>query len=112
MGSFDQVTELKDEARDRISKEFDSLKGSFNQLRSDVTSLLQSAVGVGKTSVGAVKNQATHAVDDVKTRLNHLEDQGKVQAQAIGHRIEENPLATAVIALAAGFIIAKLLTKK
>jgi ElaB/YqjD/DUF883 family membrane-anchored ribosome-binding protein len=88
-----------------VAEDFEALKDSVFQLRSDVDAILTSAVGVGKSSVTALKETAAGAVEDLK-------DQGQLAAVALEKRIARNPLGTAAVAVGIGFILAKLMRRK
>jgi ElaB/YqjD/DUF883 family membrane-anchored ribosome-binding protein len=107
---------VKDEARDKLSNDMAELRSSFTKLRSDVTTLLSDALGagktVGRTGASAVKDQASDAVDTVKQRVKDWEERGSESVDALGEKIGEHPVTSALIALGVGFILAKLLTRK
>jgi len=95
-----------------FAADIDGLKTSFSQLRSDLTSLLNNAVGISKTGATAVKEQAAHAVDGVKHRLEGLKEKGVDSAEAIESKLSEHPLTTIVIAFGVGYVLGKLLSRK
>jgi len=103
---------LKNEAAQKFSGDLDNLKQSFGQLRTDVMKIVRDAMGVGRDGADSLKDQAGSAVHDVKDRLNRLKDQGANQLNAVEHKIEENPIPSALIAFGVGFIVAKLLTRR
>lgn len=112
----EELHNIKDEAKDRLSGDVSELKSSFAKLRSDVVTLLSDSVGVGK-SVGksgrsAVTDQAASAVEGLKDEYEHLKERGAESIDALGKKIGENPVASAMIAVGVGFILAKLFTHK
>jgi ElaB/YqjD/DUF883 family membrane-anchored ribosome-binding protein len=108
----DDIGDLKDEARDRLSRDLESLKNSFAQMREDVTKLLGHVLETGKDGAGVVKARASGAVDDVKDCLGECKDRGVESVEQLGQKIGENPLASTAIAFGIGFILAKLLSKR
>lgn len=112
----DEVQGLKDEAREKLSGDLDELKNSFGKLRSDVMTLLNDALGVTKSRASSVKDtvstQTGEAVDVAKERLQDWQAKGEESVEALGQKIGENPVTSALIALGVGFILAKLLTRK
>ncbi len=112
----DDLRNLKDDARDKLSGDIEDLKSSFGKLRSDVMTLLSDTVGVGKSGGKAMKNQvkshATDAVDDIKTHLHDWQDRGGESLEALGQKISENPVTSAAIAIGVGFLLAKVFSHK
>lgn len=88
-----------------FSSDVEELKENFKQLRSDVTNLVGSAIGVGQSGMGAVRDKAADTVKGLK-------DKGSRSLDALEKIIAERPLRSAMIALAAGFILAKLLRRR
>jgi len=112
----EELRNIKDDAKDRLSGDISELKSSFAKLRSDVMTLLSDSVGVGK-SVGqsgksVVAGQATSAVEGIKDEFDHLRERGHESIEMLGKKISENPVAAAAIAVGVGFILAKYFTHK
>src|SRR2546430_883691 len=112
----DDMRNLKDEAKDKLSGDIDDLKTSFSKLRSDVMNLLHDTVGVGKSGVATVKRTGLAAVGDVKDNvtdhLHDLQDRGAESLEAIGKKIADNPVTAAAIAIGVGFLLAKMFSHK
>jgi ElaB/YqjD/DUF883 family membrane-anchored ribosome-binding protein len=108
----DDLRNIKDDAKDRFSGDIAELRSSFTKLRSDVMNLLSDSVGVGKSGSSAVRDQAGAAVDGLKHQLGDLQERGSESIDALGKKISENPVASALIAVGAGFILAKLFTHR
>ena len=89
----EQDTDVREHTGDRFSADLESLHESFAQLREDVTTLLDNALGTAKSGASAVKDRGTESVE-------HL-----------GDTISEQPLLSAAIALGIGFVIAKMMTR-
>jgi ElaB/YqjD/DUF883 family membrane-anchored ribosome-binding protein len=100
------------DGKDALNSDFETLKRSFNQLRTDLTSLVGSALGAGKTSAHVVKDKAEAAVDGVKHQLHNLKDKGAESAEAIEQKISDHPLTSIVIAFGVGFMVARFLSRK
>jgi len=112
----DDLRQIKDEAKDKLSSDMSDLKSSFSKLRSDVMKLISDSVGVGKSSGYAVKDTAAGAASDavsgIKDHLTDWQERGGEQVDAIGKKIGENPLASALIAVGVGFLLAKMFSHK
>jgi ElaB/YqjD/DUF883 family membrane-anchored ribosome-binding protein len=104
--------EANSNSNDGISAEMEHLKKSFSQLRTDLTSLVGSALGAGKTGAHVVKEHATAAVDGVKHKVSDLKDKGVETEKAIEQKIADHPLASVVIAFGVGFMLARIITRK
>jgi len=112
----DDLRNIKEDAKDKLASDMGELKSSFAKLRSDVMTLINDSLGVGK-SVGqtgkhAVTEQASTAVEGLKSQFDHLQERGSEQIDALGKKIGENPVASALIAVGVGFVLAKLFTHK
>ena len=79
----------------------------------DRTSL---AEGAGKSGAfvakDVAKDHAVAAVEGIKHKIGDLKDKGVHTAQDFESTLSEHPLTTALIAFGAGFIIARLLSRK
>ena len=110
------VKDLKNEATDRLSENADNLHSAFDQLRHDVTDLISHAFGIGKNSatdaIGSAKDRANDAMSSLKDQISGLRDKGNDQVQAVGKKIEDNPIASTAIAFGVGFIVAKILSRR
>jgi ElaB/YqjD/DUF883 family membrane-anchored ribosome-binding protein len=110
------VEDVDSAAKERLTADIESLKQSFGQLRSDLTHLINNAMGVGKSGAAAARDRAANAVgglkDGIKDRLVDLKDKGVNTAEAAEQKLSDHPLATVLIAFGAGFIIAKILTRR
>jgi ElaB/YqjD/DUF883 family membrane-anchored ribosome-binding protein len=98
-------TEGKDHKTDHFSSDLKTLQSNFTQLREDVTELLNNAVGTARSGAGAIKDRAASAVGNLK-------DRGSDSFEQVGERIGERPFVSAAIAFGAGFIAAKLLSRR
>jgi hypothetical protein len=99
-------------AKDTFAADIESLKHSFGQLRSDLTGLINNALGAGKSGSGVLREQVGSAAGELKEKIVGLKDKGAHSAEALEEKFSDHPLATALIAFGAGFIIAKILTRK
>jgi len=86
--------EVKDAGEGRFSSDLETLKDSFTQLRSDVARLVENTSATGRSGAGMLKNRGVESIEK------------------IGQKIGERPLLSTAIAVAVGFILAKLLTMK
>jgi len=93
----------------QMSDEMESLRESFNKLRTDVADLFTHAMGFGRGGAEYARDYGTDAMEQLKGRFNDLRTRGADQMATFEHRIEEKPLQSAMIAFGVGFIVAKLL---
>jgi hypothetical protein len=93
------------DAGDVFASDLGELKESFSQLRADVNHLVKSAVGSGHSGAKAVRKTAANAVEGLKESASDSLD-------TLGERIVERPLTSALIALSAGFILAKWMSRR
>jgi ElaB/YqjD/DUF883 family membrane-anchored ribosome-binding protein len=104
------------DAKTNLAADVENLKKSLTQLRGDVTTLLGDAVEIGKSSAGVAagvaKDKAGAAVDGIKHRIHDLKERGSKSAESFEDTIAEHPLAAAMIAFGAGFILAKLFSRR
>jgi ElaB/YqjD/DUF883 family membrane-anchored ribosome-binding protein len=104
--------DAKNKSEVRFNSDLEDLKSEFTQLREDVTKLLASALGAGRNGAGALKAHASTAVVDLKDRAGEIKECGVESVEKIGQKIGERPLLSAAIALAIGYVLAKLLTRR
>src|SRR4051812_15598799 len=104
MTESDSGTHMRDE--------MESLKEGFNKLRTDVADLFTHAFGFGRSGAGVARDYGADAMETVKGRFNDYKARGAEQMQAFEHKVEENPLTSAMIAFGVGFIVAKMLHHK
>jgi ElaB/YqjD/DUF883 family membrane-anchored ribosome-binding protein len=102
----------KDEPKARFSSDIEMLKSSVTELRDDMTKLLQSALGAGKSGAGMIKNRAATAAVDFKDRMGELKDRGADSLELFEQKIGERPLLSAAIALGIGYVLGKLFSTK
>jgi ElaB/YqjD/DUF883 family membrane-anchored ribosome-binding protein len=112
MSSNDATAEAGSNNKENFAGDIESLKHSFAQLRTDLTSLIGSAVGMGKSGATAVKERASHAVDDVRQRIDGLKEKGIDSVEAVEEKISEHALTTALIAFGIGYVLGKLMARK
>jgi ElaB/YqjD/DUF883 family membrane-anchored ribosome-binding protein len=87
-------TDVEEHVGNRFSADLEMLQNSFAQLREDVTSLLNNAVDTAKSGAGAIKHRGNESVERV--------------SETIG----EQPILSTAIAFTAGFVVAKLFSRK
>jgi ElaB/YqjD/DUF883 family membrane-anchored ribosome-binding protein len=92
-----------------VQNEIDSLKDAFNKLRTDVSELFTHAFGAGRHGASMARDYGMDTVEGVKQRFSDLRDRGAEQMHAFEHRVEEQPLKSAMIAFGAGFVMALLM---
>jgi ElaB/YqjD/DUF883 family membrane-anchored ribosome-binding protein len=97
--------EHKTGSNDRFASDLETLQNNFGQLREDVTTLLNNAVGTARHGAGALRHRASDAVDDLK-------DRGADSLEQIGKKIAQQPIASTFIAMGVGFLVAKLFARR
>jgi ElaB/YqjD/DUF883 family membrane-anchored ribosome-binding protein len=95
-----------------MQNEMDSLKESFNKLRSDVADLFSHAFGFSKSGAFMARDYGADAMENVKSRFNDLKSRGNEQMHAVEHHVVEHPMKDMLIAFGVGFIMAKLMHHK
>jgi len=108
----EQVKQQTSQHTDRMAEDFENLKSSFSQFRSDVTELLTQALGFGRHGANMARDGANAAAVAARSHLSDLKDRGYEGVQSVEKRIEDNPLASALIAFGVGFVLAKILTRR
>lgn len=111
--SFSEAgSETRDGDQSRLAADIESLKKSFTVLRADLAGLVENALGVGKSGASAARDSAADAVDGLKHRATAIKDKGVQSAHVLEQELSDHPVAGILIAFAAGFIIAKMLTRR
>jgi len=100
------------ETSEKMSDEMQQLKDGFSQLRADVVDLFSHAFGWGKSGASVARDSASEAMDSLKSKYADLKARGSDQLEDFEHKIEENPLASALIAFGVGFLVAKLFGRR
>jgi ElaB/YqjD/DUF883 family membrane-anchored ribosome-binding protein len=95
-----------------VHEELIRLRDGFNQLRADVAELVTHAFDVGRSGANVARDYSNDAMEEVKQRVNDLRTRGADRLHTIEHRVEENPLASALIALGVGFVVAKIMHRR
>jgi len=95
-----------------MQDEMESLRNGFNKLRTDVAELFSHAFGVGRGGVEYARDYGTDTMDSLKQRYSDLRQRGEEQMHALEHRVEENPMQSALIAFGVGFLVAKILHRR
>jgi len=95
-----------------MQNELDSLKESFDKLRSDVTDLFTHAFGFGRGSAEMARDYGNDAMEALKQRVNDIRTRGQDQMHSLEQKVQEKPVASAMIALGVGFLLAKMMGHK
>jgi ElaB/YqjD/DUF883 family membrane-anchored ribosome-binding protein len=95
-----------------LSHNLDTLQESFGRLKQDVVSLVHDAAGMGREGADVIKERAASAFDEVGNKIHQLRDRGSQAVEDVENRIVENPLMATGIAFGAGFILAKLWSRR
>ena len=92
--------------------EMESLKQGLSKLRTDVAELFTHAFGFGRHGAEMARDYSTDAIENVKHRFDEFKSRGVERMHDFEHRVEANPLRSAMIAFGVGFIVAKLLHRR
>jgi ElaB/YqjD/DUF883 family membrane-anchored ribosome-binding protein len=110
--STDNASAGGSETNGNFSADMESLKKNFGQLRADLTQLVGTALGAGKTGAGALREKAHSAVDGVKHGLEGVRDRGSESIESLEKKIAERPLTSALIALGVGYMLGRLFSRR
>jgi ElaB/YqjD/DUF883 family membrane-anchored ribosome-binding protein len=93
------------DAADVFASDLGELKENFGQLRADVNQLVKGALESGHSGAKAVRQTAANAVEGLKESASDSLD-------SLGEWVTERPLTSTMIALSAGFILAKWMSRR
>lgn len=112
----DNFRSVKDDAKERLASDLSGLKSNFNQLKSDVSTIVSNAIGAGRSQAqggaDAAREQANAAVDRARAGYEDLKAKGNDQFEQLTDIIAEKPVTSALVAFGVGFIVAKFLTRR
>lgn len=91
-------------AGDAFASDLEELNDSFSQIRSDTKQLVKNALDSAHSGASAVRETA---VKGVQRGISGLKEMGSNSVDSLGDKIAEHPYRSALIALGAGFILAK-----
>jgi ElaB/YqjD/DUF883 family membrane-anchored ribosome-binding protein len=102
----------KTQSHGKMPADFDAIVDDLAALKRDLAVLVsQIKSGARKGANGAAEN----AFDQLGDGINHLYDSAAVQgtraAKAIGRQVEEQPVASLLLAFGVGFIASRLLIR-
>jgi len=112
MTQTEEPTSADSNGNGAVAADLEVLKKSFAQLRTDLTSIVSNALGVGKSGAHLVKEQAAEAVDGVKNKLHSIKDKGVHSAEAIENKIADHPITSILVAFGVGFMLARMFNRK
>lgn len=99
-----------------FAQDIEGLKDGVSQLRSDVSELAQTAMHAGHTGTAAVQDLAGKAVEGVTDMVNErvasLKKSSQRTLKTVTGQIAEYPVASTLIALGVGYILAKFMSRK
>jgi len=94
-------------------QELETLKADMAKLRSDLADLAQKLVDVGVDEVGTVREtlagQVQGVMDTMRQVIGNTRERGRKTIEGVQQRVEERPYVILFVALAAGFLLTKLL---
>jgi ElaB/YqjD/DUF883 family membrane-anchored ribosome-binding protein len=96
-------------AGEAFSSDLEELSDSFHNLRSESKHLVKKALDSGQSGVSAVREKA---VQGVQRGISNLKEMGSDSVSSLGDRIASRPYTSALIAVGAGFILAKWMRRR
>jgi ElaB/YqjD/DUF883 family membrane-anchored ribosome-binding protein len=104
--------QTKSNARVKTPADLEMISDDLASLKRDLAALM----GHVKTGGLRAANEAAHntigQLGDRATEIyENLAAQGKKSVKAIGHQVDENPVASILVAFAAGFCVSRLLAR-
>ncbi len=92
--------------------DFDAVAADLAMLKRDMAALMSQ---LKSGAVRGAKEAAENTFDELSERASDLYDkvaaQGERSAEAISRRVEEQPIASLLIAFGVGFIVSRLLSR-
>jgi ElaB/YqjD/DUF883 family membrane-anchored ribosome-binding protein len=97
---------------DAQKADFDAIATDLAMLKRDVAALMSQ---LKSGAVRGAKEAAENTLDELSDRASRLYDklatEGERSAEAISRRVEEQPIASLLIAFGVGFIVSRLLSR-
>ncbi len=94
------------ESQGDLGQQLDALRADLNQLRSDMSEMIQTLVQTGKNEAGEMKDRIQ---EGTSRTFSELRDQTREKTQMYADRlettIEENPISSVLTALGIGFVL-------
>src|SRR5580693_6810852 len=99
-----------------LSHDIEGIKDGVAHLRTDVAELVDSAVHAGKSGVAAVQDMTGKAVDGITGAIsdgvNGLTKTSRSTVKSVKRQIAEYPVTSTLIAVGAGYVVAKFLRRR
>jgi len=99
-------------ADEKLKEEFDTLKGDFAKLRTDVADLLDVLKELGATRAGEARTSVEEELrarrEQLREALHGAEERTRKAAKDVEDTVAEHPLSSLLAAFGVGFILAKL----
>lgn len=80
-------------------------------LKRDLAALLSTMSGIVANDLAGAKGVAAHLGDEALHAYHDLAAQGERTVKAIGHQVEERPVAFLLLAFAIGFLGSRLMSR-
>ncbi|HEY1921379.1 MAG TPA: hypothetical protein VGG44_01330 [Tepidisphaeraceae bacterium] len=96
-------------AGEAFSSDLEELSDSFHQIRDDSKMLIKKALDSGHSGVSAVREKA---VEGVNRGISSLKKMGSNSLDSFGEKIASRPYTSALIAIGAGFMLAKWMRRR
>ena len=98
-------------ATEVFTSDLAELKQGFENLRSDVNDLVKSVADSGHSGAKAARQIAAGAVHGVQHKIHDIAEAGSDSLESLADRIAERPFTSAVVAVAAGYILFKWMSR-
>lgn len=106
---------MADESRDG-PQAVDQLKSDLRSLRSDLETAARTVNQLGGAAASEAMQQAQAQMEEIQKRLEQLledaQDYGNRSAEALREHVQAKPFQSLLIAMAAGFALAHLLSRR
>ncbi len=95
--------------QENLGQDLDALREDVSRLRSDLSQLAKSLLDKGKDETDAARDKV---VEELMSNLRSARDKGNETVESLGHRIQEKPLMSLLVAFLAGLILGKIFERR
>jgi len=106
--AYEDVKNAGGESSKELARDFERMKANFSDLRNDISKLMSGAMSIGRDTKNVASDKASSAYSSAKDGASHLQDSSRDVLLKLEDRIRENPTTSALIALGAGYLVARL----
>jgi len=99
-------------ATEAFASDLAELKESCENLRSDVNDLVKGVVDSSHSGAKAARQIASGAVHGVQHKLHDIREAGSDSIESLAETIAERPFASALVAVAVGYVLFKWMSRR